>query len=328
MTTNGIISARPTAYNLVDPRSIARKPGANKRFDFGEINELAKSIKVQATQFDVPGGLLNALRIQPVAKDDNVPEGQHFWLIDGDRRLTAIEHLLALHAKGSPDGYDFPRGVPTFSVPKDQSRLANIAQMFEANTAKPLLPLEEAAFFKEMRDEGLTLAEICAIVGRSAIHVGTTLALLEADDTVQDAVKTGKVSAQAAKAIASTAKGDKGAQQDMLADAVAAKGKTPDAKAAKARLSKKLQAAKVAKAAAKGQTLKMRALTDDQLSEMGARLAKHLGALLKEAKLGEDITQDGLQKWAALDDKLAVAYTAGVVDALKAAAGMAINLEV
>lgn len=322
MATNqpGIVTARLTAYNLVDPKSIDRKPGFNPRYDFGEVHELAKSIHVQATQHKVPGGLLMPLRIQR--------KGERFELIDGDRRLTAIELLSENHKTGKEIGYAFDEGVPAFIVSASQDEETNVLQMFEANTSKAFTPLEEAAAYKKMRDLGWSVTAICAKVGRSMMQVTSSLKLLEADSSVQDAVKSGEISASTAKEIARTAAGDKDEQKQLLETAKAAKGKGAEAKAAKGQLKSKLQAKKVAKAAKKGKVLKMRAMTDEQLSELGARLAKHLATLLKDAKLGEDITQGELKDWAAKDDKLAVAYTAGVVDALKAAAGLKIALEV
>ena len=84
----GIIK-RTNAY-FADPKTIARVDGWNNRFDFGEIEELAKSIKIN--------GLLQPLRIKRVpahVKDDGKGAAGAqvfaFELIDGDRRLTAIE---------------------------------------------------------------------------------------------------------------------------------------------------------------------------------------------------------------------------------------------
>lgn len=316
----GIVTARPNAYNLVNPNMIDRKEGFNPRFDFGEIEELAKSIYVQATQHKVPGGLLMPLRVQR--------KGDRFELIDGDRRLTAVELLLTRVALNKEISYAFDEGVPAYIVNANQDEETNLLQMFEANTSKPFSPLEEAAAYKQFLDLGWSRSDICKKVGRSSMHVNSTLLLLDADVSLQDAVKRGEVSASTAKEIARAAKGDKGEQVDLLATAKASKGKGDTAKTAKGQLKSKLQAKKEAKAAKKGKTLKMRALTDEQLSELGARLAKHLATLLKDAKLGEDISQGDLKEWAAKDDKLAVAYTAGVVDALKAAAGLKIALEV
>ena len=75
-----------------------------------------------------------------------------------------------------------------------------------------------------------------------------------------------------------------------------------------------------------GKTLKIRALSDDQLSSMGAKLAKHLVAVMKEAGIAEDTD---LLAWVESDESRAAAYTFGALQALKAAAGVKdIKLEV
>lgn len=311
-TGAGIIKARPSAYNLVDPRSIKRAPGFNPRFDFGEIEELAKSIRVQATEHAVPGGLLQPLRIKRA--------GSEFELIDGDRRLTAIELLIERAGKGKPDGYDFPEGVPTFTVDKAQDDITSLIQMFEANTGKSFLPLEEAAAYKRMQDAGMTIEQIGKNVQRAHVHIVATLALLDADDSLKDAVKDKKIGGTMAKKIATAARGDKAKQAELTKEAVDAGA---DKKKKRVVLGK-VQQVRAAKAAAKGKTLKMRALSDDQLSEMGARLAKHLTALMKEAKIAEDTN---MREMVAKDEQLAAAFTFGALEALKAAAGLKIELE-
>lgn len=304
---------KTTAYN-VDPRRVTRREGWNTRFDMGEIAALAASIETELNRDPSDGGLLMPIRVKRISGNP----AADFELVDGDRRLTAIELLLE-------KGVVFPQGVAATMVDKNQDDLTSTIQMITANTGKPFLPLEEAAAYKRLRDGGMSVAQICAAVGRTDVHVRETLDLLEADAAVQDAVKTGAVAGSMAKLIVSVTKGDNAAQKDLLADAVGAKKKD---KAAKARLMTKIQQKRDAKAVAKGKEVKMRALTDAQLSEIGERLAKHLKALLKEAGLGAEMQQGELVEWVKKDEKLAAAYVAGAMDALKAAAGVKINLEV
>ena len=115
--SNGIITPRLSAYNMVDPKAVFRKPGHNPRFDWGDLDELAKSIKYQAIECAVPGGLLNAI----IIKRRDVSS---FELVDGDRRLHAVELLLKWHAEGKPEGYDFPEGIPARLAAKDQTEVA------------------------------------------------------------------------------------------------------------------------------------------------------------------------------------------------------------
>jgi ParB family chromosome partitioning protein len=308
----GIIKARPSAYNLLDPKAIKRRVGFNPRFDFGEIEELAKSIRVQATEHAVPGGLLQPLRVKR--------SGDGFELIDGDRRMTAIELLMALAAKGSPDGYSFHEGVPAFTVDKGQDDITSLIQMFESNTGKSFLPLEEAAAYKRMQEAGMTIEQIGKNVQRAHVHIVATLALLDADDSLKEAVKSKKIGGTMAKKIAVGARGDKAKQAELTKEAVEAGS---DKKKKRVVLGK-VEQVRAAKAAAKGKTIKMRALNDDQLSEMGEKLSKHLIAVMKEAKMSGE--QD-LAAWVGGEDSLVVAFTFGALQALKAAAGIKINLE-
>lgn len=311
--TNGIVKARPSAYNLIDPRVIVRTKGFNPRFEFGEIEELAKSIKHQATSCGVAGGLLNPVRV----KRDGTGSG--FILIDGDRRLTAIEHLIGLAAKGSPDGYDFPEGIPAYVVSKDQGEITSLLQMFEANTGKPFMPLEEAAAFKRMRDAGMTIEEISKAVQRAHVHVVATLALLDADSSVQEAVRRGAVGGTMAKKIAVAARGNKAKQAELVKEAVAA----GNDKKAKRRVVAKIEEARIEKAAKHGRTIKMKALTDDQLAEMGAKAAKILEVKIREAGWTSSEDFNAYVEKCASDDGLATAYTVGLIAGLRLAAGLA-----
>lgn len=190
------ITKRTNAF-FVDPKAIKRREGWNPRFDFGDMAELKKSIKTN--------GVLNPLRLKR-------GEPGEFILVDGDRRFTAIEELLK-------EKHKFPDGVPAILLSKDHSDIDSLVQMFEANTGKPFLPLEEAAAFQKMRDAGMTIKQICEKVSRSHVHVESTLALLVADDSVKEAVKKGEISGTLGKQIAVKGKGDKKMQQAAVAKA-------------------------------------------------------------------------------------------------------------
>lgn len=309
----GIVK-RSSAFSA-DPRTITRRPGWNPRFDFGEIEELAKSIKEH--------GLLMPLRVKrvkPHVKDDGKgPYGTqefHFELIDGDRRLTALELLLQ-------QGIDFPDGVQVIIVDKAQDDLTSLFQMYEANTGKPFLPLEEAAAFKRMRDAGMTIAEICAKVGRKQVHVTSMLALLDTDEEVQEALKAGHIGTTVAKEIAVHARGDKVTQKKLVKQAKAA-GK--DKKARRA-VKREIEKVRVEKAQKQGRVVKMRALTDAQLSDLGSAAASHLETLLAKAGLPADVAETDLE-FIRSDALMAVAFAYGQLQGLKAAAGLEVDFEV
>jgi hypothetical protein len=147
---------------------------------------------------------------------------------------------------------------------------------------------------------------------------------LDAAPELQAAVAKGEVKATQAKRIAVVARGDKKKQAELAKKA--AEANKSGNKKARAKVDDEIEQQRVAKAEAKGKTVKMRALSDDALSEKGARLAKHFESLLKEAKI--DPATFDLRKWVEEDEKLAVAFTFGALEALKAAAGLKITLEV
>lgn len=313
----GIVK-RPNAY-FIDPKVVKRREGWNVRFDFGDIERLADSIKAELDKDPASGGLINDIRVKRLAQP---VDGFIFELVDGDRRLTAIELLMS-------KGVVFPDGVPAKIENKAADDLDLLVRMFTANQGKPLLPLEEADAFKRMQDAGMTLAQIEKAVGKSDNYIVGTLALLTADQSLQDAVKDGAVSGGVAKAIAVSARGDKAKQAEIVADVKAA----GTDKVKRRAVLKKIEAARVAKAAKVGKVLKMKSLSDADLSEIGAKVAKNLAAKALEAGWADMTGQDAEVAIAAMvelvqkDEALVAAFTLGALQALKAAAGLKVNLD-
>lgn len=320
------VTKRSSSY-FIDPTKITRREGWNPRFDFGEIEDLADSL--------AENGMLNPIRVKRIpADDDRAKKGFLFELIDGDRRLSAIQHLMSKSTLSR-----FPAlvdGIPAHIVDKTQDDKTSFIQMFVANEGKDFLPLEEAAAYKRMHDPedqggfGMTIHEICRAVGRKQMHVVETLALAVADPELRAAVANGEVGKTQAKKIAATARGDSEAQRQLTRVAKEAK---KGSKAAKQALDKGLDATRRAKAAKRGKTLKIRALDDTALSEQGAKVHQHLLKVLKNAGKTEWVNKDlgaldadAIRTWVEKDDKLALAATFGALEALKAAAGMKVDL--
>lgn len=304
------ILKRSNSY-FVDPAMVDDDGSANTRFDLGDIECLAGQIEMQLSIDPASGGLLNDIRV--VRKSDG-----RFTVIDGRRRLSAL-HLLM------KKGIVFPVGVPA-KIDKIMTDVEALRKMFLANEGKAFLPLEEAAAYEKFRIAGLTVKQIGDIVGRKHMHVSQMLALIDADESLKQALISGKISKQMAKDIAATTKGDKEAQKELTAQASAVGKNTKDAKGRKA-VKQAIQAKKVQKAAKKGRALKMCALDDDQLKEMGEKLSKHLVVLMKEAGIKEATTSAAFRAMVAKSEPMAVAFTFGAIEALKAAAGLKISLE-
>lgn len=292
---------RTSAY-FVDPKRIVRRAGWNPRFDFGEIEEMAKSIKAN--------GILNAIRVKRVTGNP----AADFELIDGDRRMTAIEHLIK-------KGHQFPDGIPATIVDKAQDDLTSLIQMFEANTGKPFLPLEEAAAYKRLQDHGMTIAQICQAVSRKQVHVVEMLGLLKADDSVKEAVQSGEVGKTLAKKIAKVAKGDAATQKKLVAKAKAAGTDKTKMK----QVMKEVEDVRHKKAEAQGKVIRQQGLDYDELEELGTRVAGYLVERLEA--LGHPLDFD-VRHMIAKDDRYALAFTYGAMEAIKAARGGSINLMV
>jgi len=325
----GVVPATPAAPDdgilkrnnryFADVKVICRRPGFNVRFDFGEIARLAGQIKDEKERDPSSGGLMNDLRVKRITKEDpRYAKGFRFEIIDGDRRLTAIESLMQ-------EGEVFPVGVPVKIVDKDQSELNDLLQMFIANEGKPFLPLEEAVAYQRMRDAGMTVKEICAAVGRAQVHVVATLALANADESLKLAVAEGRIGKSAAKDIAVNARNDKELQAKLTADAVAAESQGD--KSAKRAVRRQIEEAKVTKAIKRGvqRVPKMRALSDEELSQLGKSVADRMPKLIKDANAMK--YQEALDVWVAQDEKLALAFAFGALQALKAAAGLRVKLD-
>jgi ParB-like chromosome segregation protein Spo0J len=307
------ITKRNNAY-FGDPKVICRRQGFNPRFDFGDIERLAGQIKNKKEKDPQSGGLLFPLSVKRLAKDDpRKAQGFEFELIDGDRRLTATELLMK-------KGEVFPVGLPIIIVDKDQTELEDLDHMFIANEGKAFLPLEEAVAYQRMRDAGRTVKQICEAVGRKAMHVTAILALQNADDSLKEAVRDGKVSKDMAKNIATNARHDKTKQAELTKEAVAAgKDKT------KRRLvTRKIEEAKQEKAERKGHRIpKMRSLSDEELSVIGESVSSVLMKYMEAAEIPVDAN---LHEWVHKDPELAVAFAFGALQALKAAAGVKVKL--
>lgn len=308
------VTKRGAAY-FIDPKAIGRREGWNPRSDFGEIKLLAESIKVMLTTEPDSGGLLNDLRVKRPTKPRE--DGKLFELIDGDRRLSAIELLM----KG---GTEFPQGVPAKIDEKGISDVDQLIRMYTSNTGKPFTPMEEALAFGRMREAGLSVTQIATATGKGRGHVIPALALIDAEAELMQAVIDKKITAGQAKEIAVAARGDAALQRSLLADAIKA-GKD---KGAKQVMKAKVASVKAAKAKKKGGKVRKdkavhKALSFEQIGQIGDAMSKELFRLMAAIGLAPDIV---LTDWLQEDGELKVAYAFGVLQGLKTAAGAPVDL--
>jgi ParB/RepB/Spo0J family partition protein len=300
----GIIST--TKVYLVDPTLIDIVEGHNPRFDFGDIDALAELIEDQHRKDGV--GVLRPLNVK--RKD-----GGRFELVSGERRLMSVNALLR-------KGVEFARGVPVNIVDKNTTDIELLITDLIDNSSKPLLPLEEAHAFKRLVDAGMTQMQIAKTTGRGPAHVFASLKMLQADDDVTDALKKGDINATLAKDIAMKVS-DKTEQKKLVKQIREAGGDKKKLAAVKKSVKTQVRASQEKRAAGRGKTLKMRALSDDQLKDLGTKVDGYLEELIKDA----GITREVLFNRCESSNEFAAAFTLGALTALKAAAGLKVNLK-
>ena len=289
--TNGI--TKRTNFYSADPAHLVRAEGWNPRIDFGNIESLAASIKEN-------GFMPN----KPILVKRNA-EGK-FQIIDGDRRFSAVEHLLK-------NGHEFPEGIPIVLQSKEVDDLQSLVNMFISNLGKPFLPLEEAEAFKRMRDGGMTLEAVSSKTGKSVVHIINTLALIQAGDGLKDALASGEISTTLAKDIAVKTKGDVEKQNELVEQAKTDKKAAQEAVKAMKKQKQKKQEEKA--------TFKM--LTQSQVE---TRLGVAEGHLHSSGLNLVDLDEEAMAMFVVESDERNAAFQYGVVQALKAVLGHSVKL--
>jgi len=180
---------------------VAIVEGRNKRFDEGDLNELADSIE--------HNGVSNPIKVQKVAGK--------YQLVDGHRRRASCEILRKRYVgKKVPVVNNYPiTSLPARIINSDASETDIVISMLVSNDGKPFLPLEEAQMFQDLHNSGMKNDEIAKKIGKSVAHVSDRLSLLNASDAVKNAVEDGSISTRDAVAISRRIK-DEGAQGDMV----------------------------------------------------------------------------------------------------------------
>lgn len=295
---------------FIDPKDVTLEEDWNHRFDMGDIELLSRQIDHELKTNPSSGGLIHDLHVKRIAGATKAP---FFTVVDGERRLAAITILLK-------KGVEFPDGVPAKINTASADKLELRLRSFVANGGKSLLPLEQANAFKEFQDAGMTLKEIEKATGFTNPTIVSALALLTADESVREAVKDGKIGGTIAKNIAQHARGDKAKQKELVEKAIAAGKDKKKLKAVKA----EVETSRRDKAAKIGRTLKIKPLSNEQLSQLGAKISAQLTSQLD--KLGMAADADLIAWVKGSDADVKAAFSFGVLSALKAAAGLVVPL--
>ena len=166
-----IKETKRTDILLVDPRNIVIVEGFNVRTDMGDIEALANSILESGLQVPLMG--------KKVKGEDK------YELVDGHRRMTAINYLLS---KGV--------GVPFVKLlPFTGNEEERILTMVTTGTGqKPLTELEQAEAVKRLVNFHYKPEEIAKKVGKSVPHIYNMLTLANASRKVKELVISGDIS--------------------------------------------------------------------------------------------------------------------------------------
>jgi ParB family chromosome partitioning protein len=162
----------------VNPKEIKVKEGWNKREDFGDLEELSRSI--------VSEGVLIPITILKNREGD-------YELVDGERRLRAT--LLAIE-----NGHDI-RTIPA-KIQRSKDEVGNLFVQFLSNEGKKFTAIEEAKVYEQLVKWGVSIAEIATRTGKSVPHVYNRLKLCSASPEVKEALKNKEITITEATKIA------------------------------------------------------------------------------------------------------------------------------
>lgn len=164
---------------MVDPRNLIEEENFNTRFELGNIDELAESIKENGVKKPLLG-------FKVTGQDKYV-------LTDGHRRFVAIQKIIAEATAAGKDIPDSIKQVPIITD-KETRIVERTINIILSNDGMPLNPVELATSYKRLIDNGMTQMQIAKKIGKSQAHVATTLRLVNVSETTKQAIVSGKVS--------------------------------------------------------------------------------------------------------------------------------------
>jgi ParB/RepB/Spo0J family partition protein len=167
MNTEMLTEKRSDLLHL-DARAINVVEGFNVRQDYGDIQELANSIK--------ENGVRNPLRGY---KDKGA-----YHLTDGHRRLQAVMLLVE-------QGTEIR--VP-FITEKNPSEEKRIIDMYICNDGKKLTPLEEADIVTRLQNLGMTSKEVATKLGCTEAHICNMRAISDLPTKLKNRIKGNEIS--------------------------------------------------------------------------------------------------------------------------------------
>jgi len=153
----------------LSPGKIRANETMNSRIDYGDIQELADSIR--------ESGLQQPLTVVPDS-DGN------YRVVDGFRRMRAIS-LLSKSGQA-------PGEIPVLI--RELSETDSLYLQCTGNQGKQLTPLEFGELCRRLEAKGETLSEISRKTGKSTNYINDCIGLSYAPEAIQEAVKSGQIS--------------------------------------------------------------------------------------------------------------------------------------
>lgn len=140
-----------------------------RHFDPAQLEELAASIR--------ENGLIQPILLRPV--------GDRFMLVQGERRLRAVQSLGWV-------------GIPAEvrDLDPDEARWLTLVENIQR---ADLSPVEEAHAYAAMLDQGITQTDLGRRIGKSQSHIATKIRYLALPDEIQTALATRQITEGHAK---------------------------------------------------------------------------------------------------------------------------------
>jgi ParB/RepB/Spo0J family partition protein len=176
--------------------------GRNPRLDYGDIDELASSIK--------ESGLHRPLVVQETSEGN-------YLLVDGERRYQA---LTILKEQGHPI-----KDVLAKICPEEMTEVEILFTILITNDGKPFLPIEESTAYKRLQDEKVPVSEMSRRTGKKVHHVNNVLSLLNASEDLKEMINKKEIPPSLAVDIVKKAKGDAGKEKLLIDEAKEGKAK-------------------------------------------------------------------------------------------------------
>jgi len=182
---------------------LAIEDGFNVREDYGDIDELARSI--------TENGIKTPLEVRL--------DGDKLIIVDGHRRYQAIYIAINKYKAEIPH-------IPCINEPKGTNEEDRTANLLTLNSGKPLTPIEQAKVIKRLIDFGWKQTDIAKKIARTQTYVGQLLSLNGSSHELREAVKKGLMAPTAAMELAKQPVSKQKAILDKFMSSLA--GKEPD----------------------------------------------------------------------------------------------------